>query len=73
MLRDLDHEVSFEKQEYKTRDNQTIELFVDICENCKASNWRRYFEPTKADIRRVLKTMQEDAKLSEEQTLEDLL
>lgn len=73
MTRDLDHEVTDQKQEYKTKDGSTIELFIDICEFCKARNYQRYFEPTKADIRRVLKAMQEDAELGEEESLEELL
>jgi DNA-directed RNA polymerase subunit RPC12/RpoP len=73
LTRPLDHVVSQEKREYKTRDNSTVELFVDICDNCKTRNWQRYFEPTKADIRKVLKTMQEEAELQENESLEDLL
>jgi hypothetical protein len=61
------------KQEYKTKDKETVELFVDICEPCKGRNSRLYFEPTKADIQRILKTMQENAELGEDQSLEDLL
>jgi hypothetical protein len=73
MTRPLDYVVNETKQEYKTKDKDTIELFVDICESCKARNNRQYFEPSKADIKRILKAMQEDAKLGEDQSLEDLL
>lgn len=73
MTRPTDHTVSLEKREYKTKDNSQIELFTDICDFCKARNWTKYFEPTRADIRRVLKAMQDEAKLSEDQSLEDLL
>ena len=73
MTRPLDHEVSDERRSYKTKDGGEIELFIDICDNCKRRNMRRYFEPSKADIRRVLKTLSEDAKLAEDQSLEDLL
>ena len=73
MVRDLDHTISIDKQEYKTRDGTTIELFIDICEFCKSRNWTRYFEPSKADVRRIIKTMHEESGLDEDQTLEDLL
>lgn len=73
MTRDLDHELTLEKQEYKAKDGTTIKLFIDICEFCKTRNWRKHFEPTKSDVRRVLKTMQDDAELGEEESLEDLL
>jgi len=73
MTRPLDHVINEAKQEYKTKDKDTVELFVDICEPCKGRNSRLYFEPSKADIKRILKAMQEDAKLGEDQSLEDLL
>lgn len=73
MTRDLDHEVSDEQQEYKSKDGSTIKLFIDICDFCKTRNYQHHFEPTKADVRRILKAMQNDAKLSEEESLEELL
>lgn len=73
LTRPIDHVVDKFKQEYKTKDKGIIELFVDICESCKARNSRLYFEPTKADIKRILKGMQENAELGEDQSLEDLL
>jgi len=73
LTRPLNHVVDKSKQEYKTKDKETVELFVDVCESCKGRNSRLYFEPTKADIQRILKTMQENAELGEDQSLEDLL
>jgi hypothetical protein len=73
MIRDADHVVSLEKQEYKTRDDSTVELFIDVCDWCKKRNWHRYFEPTRSDVKRILKAMQEDAELDEDQSLEELL
>ena len=73
MIRPIDHVADKSKQEYKTKDKSTVDLFVDICRACRDRNNRLYFEPTKADIKRILKTMQEDAKLEEGQSLEDLL
>lgn len=73
MIRDLDHTVSRETRAYKAKDGTEIELLVDICEFCKQRNSKKFFEPSKADIRKVLKTMQEDAALNENDSLEDLL
>lgn len=73
MTRDLDHEVTLEKREYKSRDGSTVELFIDICEWCKKRNWHQHFEPTKADVKRVLKAMQQEAEIGGDQSLEDLL
>ena len=73
MTRPIDHKVDVAKQEYQTKDKTTIELFVDICDSCKVRNNRLHFEPSKADIRRVLKSMQENVELSGDQSLEELL
>ena len=73
MTRLLDHVVSDAQQSYKTKDGDDVELFVDVCDHCKRRNFKKYFEPSRADVRRVLKTLSEDAKLGEDQSLEDLL
>jgi len=73
LLRPLDYTPKLEKQEYKTRDGSTVELFTDVCDKCQARNWRKHFEPSKSDLRRVLRSIHGDAELSEEESLEDLL
>lgn len=73
MARPLDHVVSTETREYKAKDGQTVTLLIDVCDNCKTRNFKRYFEPTKADIRRVIKAIQSETELPENQSLEDLL
>lgn len=73
MYRSLDHEVSLEKQDYEARDGSTVTLHTDICQFCKERNWTRYFEPSRTDIRRVLKGMHKDAELEDNESLEDLL
>jgi hypothetical protein len=72
MVRDADHSVSNEKQKYTDRNNEEIELLTDICDFCQQSNYRKHFEPTKADIRKVIKAMQEEGDVGD-QSLEDLL
>ena len=71
LLRPLDHKVSFAKQKYTDKNKQGIELHEDICEYCKIKNSRIHFEPTKADIKKVLKALKDEGKT--EESLEDLL
>ena len=73
MTRLLAHIVSQEKQEFKTRDGSPISLFVDTCDKCVGKNYRKYFEPTKSDVRKVLKAMNDEAKISPDTSLEELL
>lgn len=73
MSRPMDHCVSQETQEFKTRDGTTVSLFVDTCEACVARNYRRFFEPTRSDIRKVLKAMKDEAQASPDVSLEELL
>ena len=73
MVRPLDHKVSPETRDYKTKDGQTVTLLIDVCDYCKTRNFKEHFEPTKADIRRVIKAIQSEADLPENQSLEDLL
>lgn len=73
MVRPMDHIVSEEKREYKAKDGQAVSLFVDICDFCQMRNFKRHFEPTKADVRRILKAIKTEAKLEENQSLENLL
>ncbi len=73
MTRPLAHVVSQEKKKYKTRTGEEIELFFDICDNCARRNNRNYFEPTKADLRKIMQSVKENKKLPEDKSLEDLL
>lgn len=73
MTRPLDHCVSKETQEFKTRDGSSVSLFTDTCEKCIGKNYRQFFEPTKADIRKVLKAMNDEATVSGDTSLEELL
>lgn len=72
MKRPLDYVVSKEKKAFKDRTSSEIELFIDICDTCRANNYKNHFEPTKADIRKVLNAIKEDSKLGDN-SLEDLL
>jgi Holliday junction resolvase RusA-like endonuclease len=71
MIRPLDHVVSTEKQEFKTKDGSMISLFTDTCEACFKRNYRQFFEPTKQDVKNILKSMTDASATSE--SLENLL
>ena len=73
LKRPLDFKASLEKKKYKTKDNSEVELLVDICEFCQTKNYHKYFEPTRADIKKIMKAMKEEAQLREGESLEDLL
>lgn len=73
MIRPLDHKVSTATRDYKAKDGQPVTLLLDVCDHCKARNFKLYFEPTKTDIRRVIKAIQSEAELPENQSLEELL
>lgn len=61
MTRSHDYEVSLEKNTYDTYAGDTIDLYTDICNFCIERNKKKYFEPTQADLKKVLKAMQEGA------------
>jgi hypothetical protein len=73
MIRPIDHAVSNKQQEYKTFKGHTVTLFVDVCDYCVSNNNKKYFEPSKADIRTFFKAMKELKKEDNEASLEDLL
>ncbi len=72
MKRPLDYIVSKETKIFKDRTNKEIELFIDICDTCRANNYKNHFEPTKADIRKVLNAIKTESHL-DNNSLEDLL
>ena len=71
MIRRPDHIVSLEKEEHMDRGNKPISLFVDTCEFCKIKNFKKHFEPTKSDIRKVINAMKDND--TKGQSLEDML
>ena len=73
LVRPVDHCVSKDTQEFKKRDGTSISLLVDICVPCTQKNYHTYFEPTRTDIRKVLKAMSDEAEASPDVSLEELL
>jgi transcription elongation factor Elf1 len=59
MSRPHTHIVSLEKKTYETYAQGNVDLFIDICNFCIQRNKIKYFEPTQADVRKVLKAMKE--------------
>jgi len=69
MVRPIGHVVSLKTTEFKTRDGSPINLLEDICSSCIGKNYRKYFEPTRSDVRKVLKAMNDEADVSLEELL----
>lgn len=72
MTRPHDHKVSLEKKKYDTYDGGTVELYADICIFCIERNKAKHFEPSRADLKKVLKAMQE-GETNEDMSLEEML
>ena len=72
LVRPLNHVVSLEEREYKTKNGTAIKLLVDICDHCRANNHKKFFEPSRADVKRLIKAIQEESPLKDE-SLEELL
>lgn len=73
MTRPIDHVVSIEKKEYKSKDGTIVSLMHDICDYCVKRNYQTYFEPTKADIKKIINAIKTEGNISENQSIEDLL
>lgn len=73
MSRPIDHVVLKTQTEFKTRYGTSVTLFTDTCDTCISKNYRQYFEPTKSDVRKVLKAMNDEAPASNDVSLEELL
>jgi len=73
MSRPFEHIVSTEQREFTDKSGTKINLHIDICNFCQVKNFHKHFEPTQADVKRILKSMKDESKLSGEQSLEELL
>lgn len=71
MLRDSDHVVSKEKQNYTCANKNIVSLYVDICAFCKAKNIRKHFQSLEANMFKSLDDFNKD--LNEDESLEDML
>lgn len=73
MIRPINHSVSIEKKEYKSKDATVVSLMHDICDYCVKRNYQTYFEPTKADIRKIISAIKTESNMPKDQSIEDLL
>ena len=72
MVRKPDHVVSLEKEEVIDKNNESIHLLTDVCEFCLSKNHKKHFEPTKAEIRKIINAMSGNLELKGK-SLEDIL
>jgi hypothetical protein len=73
MVRPHDYEVSDEMREINTPNGDTISIPKDICVYCEARIVKKHFQTKKADVKKVLKSLDEQTPVDEDQSLEDLL
>jgi hypothetical protein len=58
LYKPLSEEVSYDKEEFETRDKSKVTLFTDLCEFCRIKNYKKYFKPTKTDAKKVIEAME---------------
>lgn len=69
LFKPLDHVVSMEKISYETRDGSKIDLYADICDNCRLKNFNKYFAPLDANPKKVLDALKKNESVSLEEML----
>lgn len=77
MIRPVTYAVSKEQREYKTVRGDTVKLHVDTCDACIARNRREHFDPTPADLKKLMQAIKEKSEEpvadGEKTSLEELL
>ena len=61
------------KGEFDLPDGEKVELFVQVCEFCVQKYYKKYWQPKKADAKKVLQALELDRELPEDTSLEELL
>jgi len=69
----IDEEPSKEKRKFDLPNGEKIELFEMVCPFCVRKYYRKYWEPKKADVRKIMRALSEEHELPEDTSLEELL
>jgi hypothetical protein len=69
----IDHVPSKDKREFDLPDGTKIELFQEVCEFCVRKYFRKYFEPKKTDVKKIMRALSDEHELPEDTSLEELL
>jgi hypothetical protein len=62
-----------EKREFELPDGSKVELFAEVCPFCIRKYYKKYWEPKKTDVKKIMKALQEQHELPEDTSLEELL
>lgn len=69
----LDEEPSKKKREFKLPNDDTVELFEMVCSYCVHRYYKKYWEPKRADVKKIMRALAEEHALPEDTSLEELL
>lgn len=72
MIRPKGHVVPHETREVETPSGKMVEIPIDVCDTCQRRIVRKYFQPTKQDVKKVIKAVKEQKDLGDK-SLEDIL
>ena len=61
------------KREFELPGGEKVELFEQVCPFCVHRYYKRYWEPKKADVRKIMRALAEERELPEDTSLEELL
>ncbi len=73
MVRPHDYEVSDEMREIRTPRGEKLIIPQDICVWCEKKIVDKHFKPKKADVKKVLKSLEEGDQIDPDKSLEDML
>lgn len=73
MQRPADHEVIREKRAVKVPDGRTVEHHIDVCHPCVLKLQKKYYQPGKTELQKVLKALHNPDVQLGDKSLEDLL
>jgi hypothetical protein len=69
----VDETPSKEKREFDLPDGSKVELFEQVCPFCVRKYYKKYWEPKKTDVKKIMKALEEAHELPEDTSLEELL
>jgi len=64
---------SKEKREFDLPGGGKVELFEEVCQFCVRKYYERHFKPKRGDAQKIMRALQDEHKLPEDASLEELL
>lgn len=69
----IDDTPSKKKREFELPGGKKIELFEEVCQFCLRKYYKKYWEPKKADVKKIMRALAQEHELPEDTSLEELL